>query len=95
VLSVLLMSAVREESLMLMRGAMEEEDESQTESEILLLMCWLGSGRHIPRRRRDGDLTVGLYLMKTFKDSGQVLRRVYWKYCIVRLLLNDYRTPRR
>jgi hypothetical protein len=82
------MSAVREESLMLMRGAMEEEDESQAESEILLLMCWLGSGR-------DGDLTVGLYLMKTFKDSGQGLRRVYWKYCIVRLLLNDYRTPRR
>jgi hypothetical protein len=50
---------MKEELLVLMRGAMEEEDESQGESETLLLMCWLGSGRHIPRRRRDGDLTVG------------------------------------
>jgi hypothetical protein len=45
----------------LVRGAIKEEEESQAAAETLLLMCWLGTGRSIPRRRRDGDLTVGLY----------------------------------
>jgi hypothetical protein len=41
-----------------------------------LLMCWLGSGRSIPRRRRDGDLTVGLYTSgKRSKIAGKELEQ--------------------
>ena len=60
VLSMLLLMGDGRWLPMLVRGAMEEEEESQAAAETLLLMCWLGTGRSIPRRRRDGDLTVGL-----------------------------------
>jgi hypothetical protein len=58
-----------------MKGAMKEEEESQAAAETLLLMCWLGTGRSIPRRRRDGDLTVGLYTSeKRSKVAGMHLQ---------------------
>jgi len=87
---------------MLVRGAMEEDEESQAAAETLLLMCWLGTGRSIPRRRRDGDLTVGLYTSEKLSKVANMHLEEHTRhaalqsYCFVVMGYQDHRsTPTR